>query len=107
MNDQNHFDEQLAAHFEQEHSHLAGDPFVATTMHKVRAGHRRAQALHLGVRVAALGTIIATSPWLIAGAARLNTLLDASLSQATGLPVAFGLGLLVVAVLVATRLRGR
>jgi hypothetical protein len=107
MSDQNHLDERLAGHFGQEHSPLPADSFVAATMHKVRAGRRRAQALRLGVRIAALGAIVAASPWLITGAARLNAVLDASLSQVTGLPVALGLGLLVVVVLVATRLRSR
>lgn len=103
MTEQNHFDERLAGHFKQQHAHLPGDAFVADTLRKVQATRRRTGALRLGVRVAVLAVVVAASPWLIAGAARLNTVLDASLSQAAGLPVALGLGVLVVVALSAMR----
>lgn len=107
MSDPNHFDERLAGRFEQEHSHLVSDAFVADTLRKVQAARRRTGALRLGVRVAALAGVVAASPWLITGVVRLNAVLDAAFSQAPGLPVALGLGVLGGAALLATRRRGR
>jgi hypothetical protein len=107
MSDQDEFDARLAAHFEEEHGHVAADAFVATTMQKVRAGRRRADVLRVGLRVAALAAIVVASPWLIAGVERLNAALESSLSWTMGQPVAWVLGALAVLVVLATRLRSR
>lgn len=107
MNDPNEFDARLAAHFGQEHSHVAGEGFVAATMRKVRAGRRRAEMMRLGLRVAALATAVAASPWLIAGAGRLNAALESSILPSMDLPGAWVLGALAAVVIVAMRVRRR
>jgi len=107
MSHQDEFDVRLAAHFEQEHRHVAADAFVAATMQKVRAGRRRAEVMRVGLRVAALVAIVAASPWLIAGGARVNTALESSLSWAMGQPGAWGLGALAVLMVLAARVRSR
>ena len=84
MSDQDGFDARLAAHFEQEHRHVSADTFVATTMRKVRAGRRRREVTHVGLRVAALVAAVMASPWLIAGVTRLNAALDSSLTSDPG-----------------------
>src|SRR5688572_8728803 len=106
MSDPDGFDARLAAHFEQEHRHVPADPFVATTMRKVRAGRRREEVLRTGLRVAVLVAIVAASPWMIAGVARLNAGLESSLSWTMGQPGAWVLGALALLVL-ATRARSR
>lgn len=107
MNDQDGFDARLAARFGQEHRHVPADSFVAATMQKVRAGHRRREFVRTGLRVAALVAVVAASPWLIAGATRLNTALESSLTWTMGLPGVWVLGVLAIVVVVATRVRGR
>jgi len=110
MSDQDGFDARLAAHFEQEHRHVPADSFVATTMRKVRAGRRRREVMHAGLRAAALVAAVMASPWLIAGGARLNAALDSSLTWAMGQFGAWGLGalaVLAVLVVLATRVRSR
>jgi hypothetical protein len=107
MSDQDGFDARLAAHFEQAHSHVPADSFVAATMQKVRAGRRRAEVMHLGLRIAALVAAIAVSPWLMAGAARLNAALESSLTWTMGLPGVWVLGVLAVVVVVVLRVRDR
>jgi hypothetical protein len=107
MSDQDDFDARLAAHFEQEHRHVAADAFVVTTMRKVRAGRRRAEVVRVGSRVAALVAMIVASPWLIAGVARLNAALEFSLSWTTGTSGAWVLGALAALVVLATRVRSR
>jgi hypothetical protein len=101
------FDARLAAHFEQEHRHVPADPFVATTMRKVRAGRRREEVLRVGLRVAALVAVVAASPWLIAGVERLNAALESSLSWTSGRPGAWVLGALALIVVLAMRARSR
>ena len=109
MSDQDGFDAQLASHFEQAHSHVPADAFVAVTMQKVRAGRRRAEVMHAGLRVAALVVAIVLSPWLIEGAVRLNAALESSLAWMAGLPGVWiaGVGVGAIVVVVAMRVRGR
>ncbi len=109
MSDQDGFDARLAAHFEQEHRHVPADSFVADTMRKVRAGRRRKEVIHAGVRVAALVAAVMASPWLIAGVARVNAALDSGLTWAMGELGAWVwvLGALAVLVVLATRVRSR
>ena len=107
MSDQDEFDARLAAHFEQEHRHVPADAFVATTMRKIRAGRRRREVVHVGLRVAALVAAVIASPWLIAGVARLNAALEFSLTWTMGQPGAWVLGALAVLVVLAMRVRSR
>jgi hypothetical protein len=108
MSDQDEFDARLAAHFEQEHRHVPADSFVATTMRKVRAGRRRREVVHTGLRAAALVAAAVASPWLIAGVVRLNAALEFSLNWAMGQSGAWAvLGALAVLVALAMRLRSR
>ena len=107
MSDEEGFDTRLAAQFEQEHRHIPADAFVATTMRKVRAGSRRREGMHLGLRIAALVAAVAASPWLIAGVARLNAALESSHVWTLGLPGAWVLGALAILVVVIARARRR
>jgi hypothetical protein len=107
MSDQDGFDAPLAAHFEQAHGHVPADSFVAAAMQKIRAGRRHKEVMHVGLRLAALVAAIVASPWLIAGAARLNAALESSLTWTMGLPGAWILGVLAIVVVVAMRVRGR
>lgn len=107
MSDQDGFDARLAARFEQEHHHVPADAFVAATMQKVRAGRRRREVMHIGLRVTALAAAVALSPWLIAGVTRLNAALESSLTWSMGLPGAWVLAVLASVVVVVTRVRRR
>jgi len=107
MNEHDDFDALLKARFEREHQHVSADPFVGNAMRRIGAEQR----LHAGVRmglyaVALIATIIA-SPWLIAGAARLNAALGSSFAWAAGLPGVWVVGALAVAALVVQRVRSR
>jgi hypothetical protein len=107
MSDQDSFDARLAAHFEQANGHVPADPFVVATMQKVRAGRRRAEVMHMGLRLAALAAAIAVSPWLIAGVTRLNAALESSLTWTMGLPGVWIVGVLAIVVVVVLRVRDR
>jgi hypothetical protein len=107
MSDQDGFDARLAAHFEQEHRHVPADSFVATTMRKVRAERRRRGFMRTGLRVNALAGAVVASPWLIAGAARMNAALESSLTWATGQFGGWFLGALALLVVLAMRVRSR
>ena len=63
--------------------------------------------MRISLRVIALVVLVAASPWLIAGAERLNAALDSSLARALEFPGAWILGLGVAAAAVAVRLRSR
>jgi hypothetical protein len=107
MSDPDEFDVRLAAHFEQEHRQVPADSFVATTMRKVRAERRRRKVMQAGLRAAALVAVVMASPWLIAGAARLDAALESSLNWAMGQPGAWALGAVAVLVVLARRVRSR
>ena len=107
MSDQDEFDTRLAAHFEQEHRHLPDDAFIADTLRKVRAGRQRREFMRVGWRVAALGAAVVASPWLIAGAERLNSALESSLDWASGRPGSWALGGLAVLLVLAVHVRIR
>jgi hypothetical protein len=84
MSDQDEFDSRLAARFEQERRrHVPADPFVANVMRKIHAERRGRAVIRIGVRVAALVVAVIASPWLIAGTARMNAVLDFSLNWAS------------------------
>jgi hypothetical protein len=107
MSDQDGFDARLAAHFEQQHSQLPADSFVAATLRKVRAERRRQDVMRTGLRAAALVAAVIASPWLIAGVAQLNAALESSLTWAMGQFGAWVLGALAVVVVLAMRVRSR
>jgi hypothetical protein len=107
MSDQDGFDARLAAHFEREHRHIPADAFIADTMQKVRAGRRRREFMRVGWRVAALGAAVVASPWLIAGAERLDAALGSSMNWAAGRTGPWVLGGLAVLVVLAVRVRSR
>lgn len=105
MSDQDGFDARLAAHFEQGRQRVPADSFVATTMRKVRAGRRRKEFLRVGLLAAALVMAVIASPWLIAGAARLNEVLESLLAwRQYGMWV---VGAVAVLAVLATRVRSR
>jgi len=107
MSDPDSFDARLAAHFEQERASVPPDPFVGTTMRRVRAARRREAVTRVGLRAAALMAVVAASPWLIAGVAHLNAALESPLSWAMGPSGTWFLGALAVLVVLATRRRRR
>jgi len=105
MSDPEQFDPLLAAHFNREHQHLAADAFVASVMHRVRFQRRLATRIHTALRIAALLAAVIASPWLIAGATRLNAALAASFTWIAGLPGAWMLGVLAAVLVLAARAR--
>ena len=107
MSDHDDFDAKLAAHFEQAHRQIPGDAFVGTTMRKVRDGRRRREFMRVGLRLAVPVAAVVASPWLIAGVARLNAVLESFLSSYPGQFGAWALGALVVFVILLTRVRSR
>jgi RNA polymerase sigma-70 factor (ECF subfamily) len=76
-------------------SHIARG---AARMREVRNIQRRAAGLRFGLRVTALLVAVIASPWLIAGAARLNAALETSFTWTAGIP---GVGVLAALALVA------
>jgi hypothetical protein len=76
-------------------------------MRKIRAGRRRSEVIHTSLRAATLAAAILASPWLIAGAARLNATLESSLGWAMGQAGAWVMGALAVLVVLATHVRSR
>jgi hypothetical protein len=94
------FDTLLAARFEREHAVVPADPFVAATMRRVRSMQRRSAGLRISLRIAALLGVVVASPWLTAGAARLNAALESSFTWTAELPGAWALAALAL-VLVA------
>jgi hypothetical protein len=101
------FDARLAGRFEQEHRHVPADAFVATTMRKVHAARRRRDFMRVGWRVAALVAAVVASPWMIAGVARVDAMLESLLSSAPGQLGTWVLGTLVIFVAWAARARSR
>lgn len=105
MSDQDGFDARLLAQFEQQHRQVPADSFVASTMQRVRVARRRRDFIRVGLRVAGLAAAVLVSPWLIAGATRLNAILESFLSSDTGQLGAWVLGALAILVVLATRRR--
>jgi hypothetical protein len=107
MSDPEQFDTVLAERFDREHQHISADAFVASAMHRIRFQRRLAARIHAALRVAVLIAAIVASPWLIAGATRLNAALASALSWTGGLPGVWMLGALAAVVFLASRLRSR
>lgn len=107
MSNHEGFDARLSTHFQQTHRQVPAEDFVATTMRNVRAGRRRREFIHVGLRLAVPVAAVVASPWLIAGATRLNATLESFLSSDTGQLGAWGLGALAAFVMLMTHLRSR
>lgn len=107
MSEPEHIDPLLAAHFEREHQHIPADAFVAAAMHRIRFQQRLATRIDVALRVTVLLALIIASPWLIAGAKRLNDALASSFTWTAGLPGMWMLGVLAIAVVLAARARSR
>ena len=107
MSNEDGFDARLAVHFEREHGHVPADSFVAITMQKVRAARRRREVMRVGLSAAVPVALVAASPWLIAGVARMNSALESTLTWATAQSGAWVLGALAVLVVLASRVRSR
>ena len=84
MSDPDDFDSLLKQRFEREHQHVPADPFVAATIQRIRIERRQAAGWRTALYAAALVAAVIASPWMIAGAARLNALLESSLAWTTG-----------------------
>jgi hypothetical protein len=107
MSDFEQFDSLLAAHFNHEHQQIPADAFVASVMHRIRFQRRFATGIRTVLQVAALLAAVIASPWLIAGAARLNATLASSLTWIADLPGAWVLGALAIVVVLTSRVRSR
>jgi hypothetical protein len=107
MNEPDDFDVLLKAQFDREHRHLPAEPFIAATTRRMRAESRYAAGVRTALRVAALVAAVLASPWLIAGAARLNAALESSFAWTAGLPGTWMLGVLVAAAVLWSRARSR
>jgi hypothetical protein len=106
MSEADDFDALLKQRFDREHQQVPADPFVATTLQRIRRDHRQKEGVHMALRAVAVLAAIIASPWLIAGATRLNTALEATLSWTAGLPGAWVVAVLVVAAVLVSRVRG-
>jgi TRAP-type C4-dicarboxylate transport system permease small subunit len=107
MSEQDDFDALLARRFEREHQCIPDEPFVAAALRRIRFEQRLAARIHMLLRVTVLLAAIIASPWLIAGATRLNAALASSLAWTTALPGAWLLGALAIAAVLISRARSR
>jgi hypothetical protein len=107
MSDPEQFDPLLAAHFDREHQHIPADAFVASVLHRIRFQQRLATRVHTGLRIAVLLAAVLASPWLIAGATRLNAVLASSFTWIAGLPGAWALAALAAVLVLTARMRSR
>jgi hypothetical protein len=105
MSDPDRIDPLLAAHFEREHQHVPADAFVAATLHRIRFQQRLTTRIQTMLRIAVLLAAIIASPWLIAGATRLNAALAVSLNWIGGLPGAWVVAVLAAVLVLASRAR--
>jgi TRAP-type C4-dicarboxylate transport system permease small subunit len=107
MSDPEEFDPALAALFSREHQHFCEQPFVASTMHRIRFQRRLATRIQTLLRIMVLLAAVIASPWLIAGATRLNAALAFAFSWIGGLPGAWMLGALAAIMVLMMRARSR
>jgi hypothetical protein len=105
MSEQDGFDARLAARFEQEHTQVPSEAFVAATLQKLHASRRRREVTRIVLRAGALVAIVAASPWLIPAVEHLNEAVGSSLSWASDLHGTWVLGALALLVVVGARLR--
>jgi hypothetical protein len=105
MSDPDDFDVLLKEQFDREHQHVPAEPFIAATTRRMRVESRYADGIRTATWVAALVAAVLASPWLIAGATRLNAVLASSLSWAADLPGMWLLGVLAVAAVLWSRVR--
>lgn len=103
MNDENHdFDPRLAEVFAREHTHLPAEPFATAALRAIAAERKRAAVTTRLLQAAALVTLIALSPLLIAGSVWASARLDELFASVSGwLASPLGLAAAVVCVLAA------
>jgi hypothetical protein len=107
MSEPEGFDVLLKERFDREHQHVPAEPFIAATTRRMRAESRYAVGVRTAMRVAALVAAVLASPWLIAGAGRLNAALESSFAFTADLPGAWIIGVLAAGALLVSRLRSR
>jgi hypothetical protein len=107
MSEPDDFDALLKQRFDREHQQIPADPFVATTLQRIRTDYRQKEGVRIALRAAAVLAAIVASPWLIDGATRLNAALEAALSWTSGLPGAWVVAALAVAAVLVSRVRSR
>lgn len=105
MSEPDEFDALLKQRFDREHQHIPAEPFIAATALRIRTARRRLLGVRAALQAMAPVTAVIASPWLIAGATRLNAALESSLAWVPGLPGAWVLGALAVVVVLARRAR--
>ena len=71
-----HPDPQLEALFQREHTHLAAQPFLTSTLQRVAAERRRAVLVRRALQVAGLVAVIGAAPWLIDASVWISGTLD-------------------------------
>lgn len=96
MSESDGFDALLAQRFEREHTHIPDEAFVAATMQRIRVEQRQSAGLRLTLQICALVAAMLASPWLIAGASRLNAALETSFAWTVN-----NIGLSAVAIIAA------
>jgi hypothetical protein len=108
MDEDERGDDGLHALFERQRAHVAEQPFVNDVARRVAFARRRHVFATRATQAAAVGALIAASPWLVSGSALLSAKLDALFSFASTVlasPFGYGAGLTLVVTLFA--LRGR
>ena len=86
----------LRALFAREQTHVAEQPFVNDIARRVAAARRRRTFVTRAAQAAAIGALIAASPWLVSGSTLLSAKLDALFSytaSALDSPYGYGAGL--------------
>lgn len=106
MNEPDDLDALLKARFDSEHRLVPEEPFVASTMQRIRAGQQQMAYARTALRIAALVAVVLASPWLIEGAARLNAVLASSLAWAGQIGY-WALGAVAIMALLVSRARSR
>jgi hypothetical protein len=90
----------LRALFERDRPHIVEQPFVSDIARRVAAARRRHVFVTRAAQAAAVGILIAASPWLVKGSALLSAELDllfANTASALDSPYGYGAGLLCFA----------
>ena len=86
----------LRALFAREQTHVAEQPFVNDVARRVAVARRHRTFATRAAQAAAVGALIAASPWLVSGSTLLSTKLDALFSytaSALDSPYGYGAGL--------------
>jgi hypothetical protein len=90
----------LRALFERDRARVAEQPFVGDVARRVVAARRRHVFFTRAAQAAAIGILIAASPWLVSGSSLLSEKLDwlfSTAAHALDSPFGYGAGLLCFA----------